>query len=303
MFHPIEMVEWLETHTGRLLREPQSEALLWSELGQARVPHSLSNPLSQPDLLIVLTTHARPDACARILDTLPTLIESAGRPIRPHLLVLHDVSSRDYDAPRFVAAQRWSHPLTWLDTARHFGKVGYWKLYQAAFFAARHLRPKHVLFLQDDVQYERTLLRDAYALWQATADDPLRRVLYLFSSDDDEPDGRWIRHRRSRLAHAPLSLTQWFDLQGYFVDLAFFELLQFAIVPIHPNRFRRRPNLSSGVGAQLTRRLYGRANIYQATPPLLLHGAHPSVMNPEARTARALDNLRWARELRFSPIC
>jgi hypothetical protein len=74
------------------------------------------------------------------------------------------------------------------------------------------------------------------------------------------------------------------------VDGAFFELLQHCLIPIHPNRWRRNPTLSSGVGRQLTLRLRGRATVYQAWPPLVRHGTEPSVANPEARTLNDLDN-------------
>jgi len=59
---------------------------------------------------------------------------------------------------------------------------------------------------------------------------------------------------------------------------------------VHANRWTRRPATSSGVGRQFTRRLFGRAHVYQAWPPLVVHGTAPSTMNPEARLARSLDN-------------
>ncbi|HEX6245118.1 MAG TPA: hypothetical protein VFZ61_29555, partial [Polyangiales bacterium] len=87
-----------------------------------------------------------------------------------------------------------------------------------------------------------------------------------------------------------LRLTQWFDLQAFFVDRAFFELLRHRVVPVHPNRFRRQPGISSGVGKQFSLRLRFRANVYQTHPACALHGAHPSEMNQEARRQRPLDN-------------
>jgi len=74
------------------------------------------------------------------------------------------------------------------------------------------------------------------------------------------------------------------------VDRQFFELLDYRMVPVHPNRWKRRPMQSSGVGRQWSRRLFGRAHVYQAWPPLVVHGTEPSTMNPEARERRSLDN-------------
>jgi hypothetical protein len=132
------------------------------------------------------------------------------------------------------------------------------------------------------------MLVRALELWRATERDLLRRVLYLFSSSDDEAHGRWVSF--SRRDAGLCRLTNWFDLQAFLVDGAFFELLSHRMVPIHENRWKRRPEQSSGVGRQLTRRLFGRAHVYQAWPPLVIHGAATSTMNPEARAARSLDN-------------
>jgi hypothetical protein len=157
---------------------------------------------------------------------------------------------------------------------------------------ARCWRPARTLFLHDDVEFGADLLDDADAIWRATSDDPLRRVLYLFSSSEDEENGRWVQFRRRDLPDKGCRLTNWFDLQAFMVDLHFFELLNYRMLPIHPNRWKRNPHVSSGVGRQLTLRLRARAHTYQAWPPLVSHGSEPSIANPEAREATSLDNRR-----------
>jgi len=201
--------------------------------------------------------------------------------------VLHDACGRNYAAAR-DASRRVCPTQLWLDAHRRFGKAGFWKVHQTALSVAAAWRPQLALYLQDDVELEPDCLLRALELWRATAADPLRRVLYLFSSSDDEALGRWVRFERR--AHGSCRLTNWFDLQAFLVDRAFFELLGHRMVPVHPNRWLRGPRSSSGVGRQLTLRLFGRAHAYQAWPPLVVHGAAPSTMNPEARTLRTLDN-------------
>jgi hypothetical protein len=169
-------------------------------------------------------------------------------------------------------------------------------MHQTAFDVARLWRPERALYLQDDIEFEPDMLLRAERIWAATERDPLRRVLYLFSSSDDEAQGRWVSFDRRELQNVPFRLTNWFDLQAFMVDRQFFELLGYRMVEIHPNRWRRRPQQSSGVGRQLTRRLFGRANVYQAWPPLVAHGAEPSTMNPEARLQRSLDNRHEYRQ-------
>lgn len=286
-FHPVELLfEW-ETRANRPRRRLEcGEQLLerWSVLPGSSAVAPLARP---PELMVVLTTFARPAAAARLLSDLSLAIDRAGLGDRSALLVLHDACGRDYGAARRVAEDTASERL-WLDARERFGKPEFWKMHQTALLVARAWQPRLALYLQDDVEFDGGLIADALALWHATERDLLRRVLYLFSSSDDEASGRWVHFERRNAG--PCRLTNWFDLQAFLVDRAFFELLDYRMVPIHENRWRRRPGQSSGVGRQFTRRLFERAHVYQSWPPLVVHGASPSTMNPEARRQRSLDN-------------
>lgn len=287
-FHPVELLfEW-ETRTNRPRQRPEyGEPLLerWTVLPGSTAPVA---PLAhQPELMVVLTTFARPAAAARVLSDLSVAMDRAGLGERSALLVLHDACGRDYDAARRVAADSAPQRL-WLDARQRFGKAEFWQIHQTALLVARAWQPRLALYLQDDVEFDAGFIADALALWHATERDLLRRVLYLFSSSDDEASGRWVHFERRDVG--PCRLTNWFDLQAFLVDRAFFELLDYRMVPIHENRWRRRPGQSSGVGCQFTRRLFERAHVYQSWPPLVVHGAAPSTMNPEARRERSLDN-------------
>jgi hypothetical protein len=287
-YHPIELIHEWETRTNRpRSRLECGEALLdlWSAPSGTA---TLGCPLStEPDLMIVLTTFARPEGAARVLTDLGEALERAGLRERASLLVLHDACASNYGTAR-AAAREACPALLWLDARQRFGKNAFWKVHQTALLVARSWRPKLALYLQDDVEFESDLVLRALQLWRATEGDTRRRVLYLFSSSDDEARGRWVSFERREAG--PCRLTNWFDLQAFVVDRAFFELLGHRMVPIHDNRWKRKPEQSSGVGRQFTRRLFGRASVYQAWPPLVVHGASPSTMNPEARKQRTLDN-------------
>jgi hypothetical protein len=292
VLHPIEWLHWLETRLNRPSPRGFEERAFWSLFSEQGVPlqgppPSLSAACPAPELLIVVTTYRRERACQELLDMLRAALDQTR--LSYHVLIFNDASDSDYAACRAHARSLFPSRVTWLDACARLGKPGFWRVYQTAFLAARTLAPGHALFLQDDIEIAPDLLQRVFALWQLTESDPLRRVLYLFSSVDDERTGRWIYFRRVQREHG-LRLTQWFDLQAFFVDRSFFELLQYRIVPIHPNRFRRTPNKSSGVGKQLTLRLRFRASVYQTFPAYALHGAHPSEMNEQARKRRPLDN-------------
>jgi hypothetical protein len=291
LIHPIEIFYEWATRFNFTRRRLDTAALL-AQWTNARDGHPLSAIPSlpaPPDLLVVVMTYERPEACSRLMARLAAAVEARGAKERVALLVIRDAGACDYEAPRALAVAV-APTLLWLDARERLGKARFWQSYQAALLVAERWRPVRTLFLHDDVDFEPDLLLHADVLWNATADDPRRRALYLFSSDADEPEGRWIHFPRRDMVDKACRLTNWLDLQAFMVDRAFFELLDYRMVPIHANRWRRRPMMSSGVGRQLTLRLRGRGTIYQAWPPLVAHGAEPSLANPEARGENDLDN-------------
>jgi hypothetical protein len=297
-----DALRWLEVRLNHPFLPAAPDHAFWSMYQSNgapldRAPAGLEASQAEPtDLLVALTTYNRPEACERILVALPDLLANAGRPLNVRVLVIQDSGGAGYDSAVSVARDRLGNRLTWLEARSRLGKQGYWKTYQTLLLAARLLRPAHALFLQDDLEFSPTLLRDCYARFDGLAHDPRRRVLYLFATEDDEPEGRWIRFPRREVSGG-LRLTQWFDLQAFFVDRAMLELLRYRMIPVSERRWQKKP-YSSGVGEQLTRRLFRRANVYQTVPSLVFHGGSPSEMNPEARADRALDNrsLGGARE-------
>lgn len=290
----LDLFGWLEVRVNRPLRPGGADRQFWSLYQmEGQTLHQAPDRLVKAaagttDLLIAITTYNRPEGLGRVLEGLAAALADAGRSLNYHILVLQDGSSGDYGPIVGAARRRFGDRLTWLTAAERLGKQGYWMAYQTLFLAARMLGPAHALFLQDDLEFPDSLIRDSYRRWEALEGDPRRRVLYLFASGDDEPEGRWVRFRREAPSNGA-RLTRWFDLQGFMVDRKFFELLRYRMIPVSRRRWEKKP-YSSGVGEQLTRRLFHRGNVYQAHPSLVFHGAHPSEMNPEARSERLLDN-------------
>jgi hypothetical protein len=292
LFHPIELLyEWATRRnwTPRSPLNPSPFFELWSQAPRGQALARLPDVARPPARLIVVMTYDRPEACERVLRALAQASCAVGQRERTALLVLHDACSKDYSRAR-SAAREVAGTCLWLDARHWLGKRNFWRSYQTAFLVARHWQPERCLFLHDDVEFEPDLLARADDIWSGTGDDPLRRVLYLFSSAKDEAMGRWIEFARRDLPERRARLTNWFDLQAFILDKACLELLNYRVIPIHPNRWRRKPSCSSGVGRQLTLRLLGRAHTYQAWPPLVSHGSEPSVANQEARGLNDLDN-------------
>ena len=241
-----------------------------------------------PSLCIVLTTHARPKACAELLLELARELPAE---LAPHtqVIVLIDRSELDYAAAIEVGRSSFGEQVTWLESTRWLGKPGFHLVHRAAFALVRTLQPQLTLFIQDDLSLVPGFFARALSTWSAI-DDPRKAVLSLFATDDDEPHGRWVRFTRETLPGGAVRRTQWFDLPAFLVDQRFFELLDYRVFAPDPLRFADGLPRSSGVGEQLTRRLWGRGDVYQVVETLTHHGAHPSVMNADARQLRPMDN-------------
>ncbi len=244
------------------------------------------------DLLVVITTCDRPRQLCQVLECLRASLERAHMLHRASILILEDVTDSDY-RPAYEMKDDFPGGFRWVRSLARLGKRGYFITYQVAFSYAQKSSAERILFLQDDLVFDEQLVRSSYDLLESLSGEmPGGRpiVLNLYASDDDEEDGRWIEFRRESHPTLPVRRTQWFDLNGYLVGREVLAALDFRLIPIHQSRWHSDPNLSSGVGRQLTRRLFQRADVFQCYPPLIFHGREPSVMNPEARKLRSLDN-------------
>jgi len=239
--------------------------------------------------LWTITTYERPEACAALVASLGESAHAAG--VEPVVVVVRDAGPSDYTVVREALAAAFGESGALVESTRHLGKRGFWRTHQLLMDAARAVAAPHHLSLQDDIE-----LAAGWhdALWSIVdgIDDPHLAALYLLAAADDEPGGRWIAFDREAAAAGRAWRTQWLDLQAYLALPRMYEALAWRMLPIDRLRWRGRPLKSSGVGEQITRRLFMArgANVYQVAGTLAYHGAHASFMNPEARAERTLDN-------------
>ena len=244
-------------------------------------------------LLIVLTTFSRPDSCLRVITSVNNSIAYKNMNLEEVVfLVLNDKSQADYQAVKIQCRKIFGEQLIWLDSRQHHGKKYFWCVHQMAFLMAKAINPEMYLYLQDDIDFSEDLLVKLDQLWMLTEQDKKRRVIYLFSENNDDYDinGRWINFRREIHPSGLLRKTQWLDLQAFYCDLKYLIFLRFWVMPVPEKRWKFDSTLSSGVGMQITRRSFGKVNIYQSSPSLIMHGYEQSVMNIATRALRPFDN-------------
>lgn len=288
MFEPIKRkIEKFEVRLNRPLWPRRSPDSLIEAWGAGPLMELLAS--RRPHLLVTLTAYRRPREVSDLIVSLAAALREST--LSTFVCVFNDASDADCSAARALLQEHFGENAVWLDAQKNFGKRGFWRTHQMIFHAAKVSDADYLLSLQDDIELAPDFLRQ---LWQVWSDigraDERRRVLYLFSGEDDEPEGRWHRFPRVELPAARARRTDWFDLQAFLIDRAGLSLLRYWIAPISPLRWRRDPTISSGVGQQLTQRMAGRCAVYQCEPPLVSHGKAQSQMNPEARALRPLDN-------------
>jgi hypothetical protein len=82
--------------------------------------------------------------------------------------------------------------------------------------------------------------------------------------------------------------TQWVELH-FICEKKFFDTLNYMVEPIPQSRWDRNPNLSSGVGWQLSNRLHNLGKgMYHTKLTMVSHGDHESQMNKLERKKNKL---------------
>jgi hypothetical protein len=252
--------------------------------GRPAGQRAAGSPITEPRTLVFVMTYNREAACEGLLQS----IHSAGDE-NMAVVVVDDASEPPYGGVPAAVQRRFGQRGLYLRARRNLGKAGLWKTYALGLHIARQVRPALSYFLQDDVELAQGFFAESRRAW-AAIEDPRKAVLNLITFPEDPSTGKWVRFRRQADPNSGCRLTQWFDLQCFLAGPRFFEVLSHRLFPISPLRWQGHPHLSSGVGRQLTLRLFKRGNSYQVRETLAHHGALPSLMNAQARRRERLDN-------------
>lgn len=191
---------------------------------------------------------------------------------RPEMLKQVVERFQEFDIEPIIYEDGVTHP--------HRGKKGFWKTWDEILKDCKENEADLYIFTQDDcmnLDFER--LREYHKRFKY---EP-----YTFHLINDGSHQRWGGFKKQE----PVDGVE----RVGFTDCIFFcnrealEAIGFHILPIKETRWRDFPNLSSGVGQQLTGRLHrAKVKMYKPVKSLAYHGDHESKMNPEERKKNPL---------------
>ena len=239
--------------------------------------------------VVVITACDRPDWLEALLGDLARAADGSPIDVR----VYDDGSEADMSGPRGrVEARGWR----WHRAECRHGKPEYWRLMGKAIADLRDVSPDaFVALLPDDVRVCERFFTRATEAW-AAIDDPMKMALTVLADAWREGQPSWTGVTPQR--RGAVWRTQWID--GAFVaPRALFEALDFEVLPVSAGRWRRDPQLSSGVGRQLSLRLAEAGHaLYCVHESLVDHRIGPSRMTPSTpddrhRTLRFVDRTSW----------
>ncbi len=152
---------------------------------------------------------------------------------------------------------------------KHRGKQGYWITFLLMFNLARDMTYcDEYIFIPDDIT--------DFDIYRLRVDAQKYRN-HLFAINI-------LNINRGTPANWGVPIEHGYIDCAFYTNRRTLSKLQFKMAPIPERRFKDNPNISSGVGRQLTRRMH-RLGIEMIIPDrsYAVHGNHPSVMNPSER--------------------
>ena len=218
-------------------------------------------------IYISITTYNRPEMLVRLTQQLTTQHTK-----HRYKILIFDDNSDIYpynDIPPVHMYQR---------VSRTRGKVRFWKTINEIFEFLRFKNFDYFIQLQDDIVLCDNFIDKAVESYEAIK-DPKKISLYLHEGESrkDQPCWTNVYPVTVEWGGSEFSITQWVDMCAFIVKNDFLEALNYEIQPISESRWAKDQTLSSGVGQQISRRLYKDYHLYRK--PLVIHGDHKSVMH------------------------
>jgi hypothetical protein len=161
----------------------------------------------------------------------------------------------------------------------NMGKQKYYVTLNSTFNYVRKINSKYFIYLPDDVNLVSDFFNKVKNLYELIPDQ--NKICLSILTDDRVKTKVWTNTIAQDFGE--YYKTQWNDL-CFISEKKFFDVLGYTINEIPKTRWDNDPNLSSGVGQQISLRL-NKLNfgMYHTKLSMVIHGDHGSKMNKNER--------------------
>jgi len=189
-----------------------------------------------------------------------------------YVVVFDDGSKQPYDLSEY--------DVKYIKYVKNNGLKNVWKVITDTFNFCRKINANYYFYLQDDLRLKDNFFEESIRIFENIPDEN-KITLGTLMIDSQRNTPKWT-------GFYPIEFdeyykTQWCELV-FVCKYQFFESLEFKINPIPTTRWDKNPNLSCGVGDQISHRLLEQGlNMYHVINSLTTHGDHESMFLPELR--------------------
>jgi len=219
------------------------------------------------DFCIVITTYEREDMLKQLLDDIFKYTE-----YNMFVVVFDDGSEHTYDLSEY--------DVKYIKYVKNNGLKNLWRVISDTFKFSQKIDAKYYFYFQDDLRLKENFFQESIRIFESIPDDN-KISLGTLMIDSQRNTPKWTGVYP--IEYDEYYKTQWCELV-FMCEYKFFEVLDFKLNPIPASRWDKNPNISSGVGQQISLRLFENGfNMYHVINTLTTHGDHESVILPELR--------------------
>ena len=219
------------------------------------------------DFCIVITTYEREDMLKQLLEDIFKYSE-----YKMYVVVFDDGSKRTYDLS--------DYDVKYIKYVKNNGLKNLWRVISDTFKFNGKIDAKYYFYFQDDLRLKENFFQESIRIFENIPDEN-KISLGTLMIDTQRNTPKWTG--AYPIEYDEYYKTQWCELV-FMCEHKFFESLEFKLNPIPMSRWDKNPHISSGVGQQISTRLFEKGfNMYHVINTLTTHGDHESVLLPELR--------------------
>jgi hypothetical protein len=220
------------------------------------------------DYCIVITTFEREIMLKELLDD----IFRNKKDKKIFVVIFDDGSEKKYDLN--------GYDVKYIRYLKNNGLKKVWKIITDTFKFCEKINADYFFYLQDDLRLKENFFERSVRLFESIKDNnKISLGTLMIETQRDLP--KWTNVYPVDLGE--YYKTQWCELV-FVCKKNFFEKLDYEIKEIDSKRWDVNPNLSCGVGDQISHRLLSMGlNMYHVKDSLTIHGDHESMFYKEHR--------------------